>query len=312
MEDLKEPQPVAAARQPKPRSRWASVLLYTLAACGLAALVLVGLAFYQHKKDTAIPEYLTIDEAAVIESTMAENYGKYSATRKGWLYVDENNRAYVMRVVQQKKMRGADGDELYFLASGEGWIDDDRASVYGVFHIRPNRPRDGKLVEISQPSIAAYGHALEPDDVHFQALSKNLWGWFVNLSDGTDSTEDRSVTKNVVWAPRENEMAKLGEFMAAADQDPGKPCDEAKQAYDEWMHMAETDGRAEPNGATRCERQRWSYRIARATGDTPGPITVTLSGTLDGKPVVPRKWKLTFDTKSFSYHVPTELDYAEL
>ncbi|GGY99554.1 hypothetical protein ACFFTM_19580 [Pseudoduganella plicata] len=309
MEDPKQPQAAAPVPQAKRRSRWLSALLYALAACGLIALVLSGVAYYQHKKATAVPEYLTIDAAAVIEKTMAEKYGKYSATRKGWLYVDEDNRAYVMRVVQQKKMRGADGDELYFLASGEGWIDDDRASVYGVFHIRPTRPRDGTLVEISQPAIAGYGAAIKREDVRFEALSKNSWGWFVRVADGMEPTMQRALTHNVVWAPRENGMAKLGQFMAAADQDPGMPCDEAKQAYDEWLELPEAERRGvEPTGAPRCERQRWSYRTGKATDATPVPITVTLGGTLDGKPVASRKWTLKFDTKHSRYTVPAELE----
>jgi hypothetical protein len=302
--------PKAAPPSSTPRRRWLSILVYLLAALGLAALALFGYAYWQHKQEQKQPPArVTIDETAVIESVMTSNYGKYSANRKGWLYVDDNNRTYVMRVIQQAKVTdAADGDELYFLASGTGTIDDDVSVIYGVFHIRPTRPNDGGLTEVSQPVIQAFSAPIKPEHVHFEALSDKLWGWVVKVADGNAVPQERSFTRNVIWTARENEIAKLGEFIAAADHDPGVPCDEAKKAYDDWQVLAETDqGAAENIGPQRCEKQRWTYRTGTVNGNIPVPITVTAGGTLDGQPVEARKWKLMFDTKSFSYNVPEEL-----
>lgn len=307
---MEDPQAPPTAPVAAPRRRWLSVLLYTLAACGLAALGLLAFAFWQHRQaQQRPPERVTIDETAVIESVMTSNYGKYSASRKGWLYVDDNNRAYVMRVIQQAKVTDApDGDELYFLASGAGTIDDDTAVIYGVFHIRPTRPGDGGLTEVSQPVIGAFNAPIKPEDVHFEALSSKLWGWVVKVADSDNPRTDRILTRNTIWAPRENEIAKLGEFIAGAEHDPGMPCDEAKQAFDEWQRLAATDdGAAEQIGPQRCEKQRWTYRTGTVNGAIPVPFTVTQGGTLDGMPVEPKKWKLMFDTKSFSYNVPEAL-----
>lgn len=307
MEDPKAPAST-------PRRRWLSALLYLFAACGVAALALFGYAYWQHRQEAKQPPArVTIDETAVIESVMTSNYGKYSASRKGWLYVDDDNRTYVMQVLQQAKVTdAADGDELYFLASGAAKVGDEDTVIYGVFHIRPTRPYDGGLTEVSKPVILAFSKPIKPEQVHFEALSDKLWGWVVKETESENSGVSRVVTHNVIWAPRENEVAKLAEFIASAEHDPGIPCDEARKAHDDWQRQLETgEADGEDVSPQRCEKQRWTYRTGTVNGNIPVPITVTSSGTLDGQPVEPKKWKLVFDTKSFSYNVPEELQSGE-
>ena len=63
----------------------------------------------------------------------------------------------------------------------------------------------------------------------------------------------------------------------------------------------------EPEEPLRCDKRRWSYRVGVVNGTIPAPITVTLSGSQDGGAVEPRKWKVMFDPKSFTYLVPPDL-----
>ncbi|GGB94182.1 hypothetical protein [Pseudoduganella buxea] len=317
MDDLKEPAapgapPAAtdAPAPPRPRRRWLRALLYLFAAVGVLALALVGYAVYDHSKKPAAPARVTIDEAAVIESMMADTYGKYSASKKGWLYVGEDNRTYLMRVVQQVKIPdGADGDELYFVASGGGTDGD--GAVVGVFHVRPTVPHDGGLTQVNTQLAMPWAQAVKPEQVHFEALSENLWGWVVKVQTGSDAKVSPVTVSNMVLAPHGDEIAVLGRFDGASDFDPGVPCAEAKADWDAYVNHVtpEVEGEdiEEPEEPLRCDKRRWTYRTGTVSGNIPVPITVTAGGTRDGLPVEPRKWKLMFDMKSFTYNVPNEL-----
>ncbi|CAN7510326.1 hypothetical protein LJR289_003495 [Pseudoduganella sp. LjRoot289] len=321
MEDLKDPVAASPAAltpashpappsgpSPRKRRRGVTVLLYLLAAFGLLFL---GIFAYGAYRASLKVERVTIDEAAVIDSVMSSNYGKYSIAKKGWLYVGEDNRTYLMRVVQQVKMADStEGDELYFLASGQA-VDGEGVAVFGAFHIRPNSPSDGGLAEISNAVMHAGTRAVKPEDVRFEALSEELWGWVVKVRDGEDPQgSQRVVTRNLVLASHDNQIATLADFLAGAEFDPGIPCAEAKANYERYAAGPAAGAQGaeeEPEEPLRCEKRRWSYRTAGVNGKIPVPFTVTVGGTLDGEPVEAKSWKLMFDTKSFSYNVPEEL-----
>lgn len=305
MEELKEREATAQGAQPvqKRAGRTAfKALLYVLATVGLVVLAIVGYAIFDSHRNPP-KERLTIDEAAMVDSVMTSNYGKYSATKKGWVYVDDENNTYVMRVIQQVRLQDrADGDELYMVASGEpvaGGL-----ARYGVFHIRPGSGSEGSgLVEISSPYEVTGLQAIKPEQVRFEALSASLWGWVIKTPDFEEPRHGEFV-RNRVMASHDGRIVTLAEFPASSTSDPGIDCAEAKALHDEYMKDEEQDG--EP--PARCDKRRWTYSTGVVNGDVPVPITVTTGGSLDGQPVEARKYKLVFDSKSFSYNVPAELE----
>jgi len=304
MEDLKEPAAAAAAapvHPARPPRRWSRVVLYVLAAVGALALAFIALAWYLGAKPGR--DRVTIDEAAIIDNVMGETYGKYSAAKKGWLYVGDDNVTYLMRVVQQAKIPdGADGDELYFVASGND-VNGGTNAVYGAFYVHPDG-KDGLAQENTQIRYASTA-PVRPEQVHFEALSDNLWGWVIKTRDDADPGYAVTTT-NTVLAPHEGQIAVLAEFVAARDATPAKSCEEAKAEWDAWdKEMSGEEGDFEI--PLRCDKRRWTYRTATVNGNIPVPITVTASGTLDGKPVEARSWKLMFDPKSFTYAIPEDL-----
>jgi hypothetical protein len=313
MHDPNAPVPAtltAASAPARPRRRWLTALVYLLAGVGVLTLAFVAFLYYLHAKEESTPKRVAIDEAAVIDKVMGETYGKYSDAKKGWLYVGDENITYVMRVVQQAKIPdGADGDELYFVASGADVAGSSNA-VYGVFYVHPKHPYDGTLEQSSMQMRYASSVAVRPEQVHFEALSENLWGWVVKTQNGTDPKEGPVTTVNTVLAPHGGEIATLGAFMASREVIPGIPCEEAKAAWDTYRLTLSADApedletRDEPE---RCDKRRWTYHTATVNGNIPVPITVTLGGQFDGQAVEPRSWKLMFDPKNFSYDVPDEL-----
>jgi len=306
MEDLKEPATATPVHPARPSRRWSRLVLYVLATVGALALALIALAYWLHAHDAR--KRVTIDEAAVIDDVMGQTYGKYSAAKKGWLYVGEDSVTYLMRVVQQAKIPdGAAGDELYFVASGAA-VNGDGQAVYGVFYVHPDG-KDGGLAQENTQVRFLSNAPVKPEQVRFEALSDNLWGWVVKTRWDAEPDSEAVTTMNTVLAPHDGQIAVLGEFLAARDAKPEGSCADAKAAYDAWLaQIANTedgdDGGIPP---TRCDKRRWTYRTATVNGNIPVPITVTAGGTLDDKPVEAQTWKLMFDTRTFSYDIPPEL-----
>jgi hypothetical protein len=309
MEDLKEPTaaaPAAPVHPSRPPRRWGRVVLSVLASVGALALALIALAWWLQAKDAH--KRVTIDEAAVIDDVMGQTYGKYSAAKKGWLYVGDDNVTYLMRVVQQAKIPdGADGDELYFVASGAA-VNGDGQAVYGVFYVHPDG-KDGGLAQENTQIRFLSTAPVKPEQVRFEALSENLWGWVVKTRWDADPDSDAVTTMNTVLAPHDGQIAVLGEFLAARDGKPEGSCEDAKAAYDAWLAQVANTNDGDDGGIppSRCDRRRWTYRTATVNGNIPVPITVTAGGTLDDRPVDAQTWKLMFDTKTFSYYIPPDL-----
>lgn len=91
---------------PKRARKWVRLAIYLFAAVGLLFSVLIGVAAFGKKEQPV----LSFDGNEVVEKVMARNYGKYSETHRGWLYVDEATKlTYLVNVVQQKNGRRQGG-----------------------------------------------------------------------------------------------------------------------------------------------------------------------------------------------------------
>lgn len=297
--------PRAAAHPARPRRpRIATVS----AAIGLLAVALAALGYYVKTRADRTPERVVLDEAAVIGKVMGTTYGQYSAARKGWLYVADDKVTYLMRVVQQARVPdGAGGDELYFVASGASVSGSDDA-MYGVFRLRPSHPYDGTLKQSSMQTRYWSKLAVRAEQVRFEALGDNLWGWVIRRQLSSDLAAGPVTTLHTVIAPHGDRIAELGEFLAAREAVPPQACEDAKAAWDAWEQSAAA-GRTgvDDKVPLRCDKRRWTYRIGTVAGDLPAPITVTVGGLLDGQPVEPQSWTLAFDPQRFAYIIPDDL-----
>jgi hypothetical protein len=310
--------PVRAKRVPQ----WRRFAIYFFAAIGLIFSVWIAvLAFHTKPKTT-----LTFDADEAIAGVMTSNYGKYSEAQRGWLYVDEASKlTYLVTVVQQKKVDGKEGDELYFVTSGRAINSssgDD--AFYGVFQLRHN---NGELYEYSDPRRSSGAIPVEPEHVHFEALSGNVWGWIVKVTqiergDGQEFTN----TFNTVLAFRNNQIAVLAQFSAANLVLGGGSCEETERQYSEWQKAREERKPAVMEGADaaasageeviadddfeppRCTKLQWTYRTDPVTDSTFTPLHITRKpGVEEGVPTEAKTWKVVFDPKSFTYRVPEEL-----
>ncbi|NYE61189.1 hypothetical protein FHW58_002341 [Duganella sp. 1224] len=325
MSDILEPvPPVVSTESPppekKPRRRWGRYVLYVLATLGVLAIVLVAAAYYHASRG---PQLVKIDEAYAIDESMTRNYGKYSPEKKGYLYVDQNNEPYLVRVVQQARIEAVGAsDELYFVASGTS-LSGNAGQFYGVFQIRSDGKGGDGLVEVAEPLRYDTTAPITPEKVRFEALAETTWGWVIKTQSGLNPKQERVTVSNVVLAPHGDRIAELATFRASADADPGSDCAQANAEHAEWekqvaeYYKLSAEASAEQTAAgeglvdkepLRCEHARWTYATAPVMGPLPGPLTVTAKGTQYGAPLEARSWKIMFDSKAYVYNVPPELE----
>ncbi|MGW8394478.1 hypothetical protein [Pseudoduganella sp. HUAS MS19] len=310
--------------QPKRARKLGRIAIYVFAAVGLLFSLLIAIVALQEKPQAP----RTFDANEAIDGVMTRNYGKYSETQHGWLYVDEMSHAtYLVTVVQQKKINGKEGDELYLVTSGraiESKEGDD--SFYGVFQLRY---RDGQLYEYSDARRPSGVDPVTPERVHFEALSADVWGWVVKTrSSESGEGEEFTTTRNVVLAPRNEQIAVLTEFTAAFQVIGGGDCKETERLYAAWEQAkgekktAPAEGEGAPEGTAgeeadveefvppRCTQLAWTYRTDPVSDSTFTPLYITRkAGMQEGIQVEAKTWKVMFDPKSYTYLLPDELKH---
>ncbi|MTW10290.1 hypothetical protein GM658_06700 [Pseudoduganella eburnea] len=313
---------VTTTGQAKPSRKWVRIAIYIFAAVGLLFSALIAVMAFRHQPES--PH--TIDANDAISELMTRNYGKYSESQRGWLYVDEENHAtYLVTVIQQKKVDGKEGDELYLVASGRTIESrDGQDSFYGVFQLRYS---GGQLYEYSDVRRSSGTDPVTPERVHFEALSGDVWGWVVKVSDNATGDGEESInTRNVVLAPHNEQIAVLGEFNAAFQVLGAGGCEETEHRYAEWKQAmndkkslkkeegtageatAEVEDDGEDFEPPRCTRLQWTYRTDPVADATFTPLYITRKpGMQEGVQREAKTWKVMFDPKSYTYLLPDEL-----
>ena len=317
----------------KPGRKWGRWVLYAFASIGVLAIVLIILAFIYGPPAS---QPLSVDDSETIESVMSRTYGKYSEKHRGWLYVDAEDRAYVMRIVQQARPTSdSANDDLYFMASGTP-LDGRPGAVYGVFQIRKEtKNKEQTLVEISSPYRYEGDVPPSPEKVRLEKLGPNVWGWIIKVQNGTNPKEGFVRVNNTVLAPHGDDIAELATFPESFDYDPGIDCAEANRRYQAWLNPppkpAQTSTEVLPHGEltadapkntepdeeeeteepARCSKAHWTYRLDTVNGNTFTPIYITGKGVKHGTPIEEKTYKVMFDKKSFVYILPKELEVSE-
>lgn len=331
--------PAAATGARKPL--WRKLLVRTLAVVGLLAVLLLAWIGFDSWRERQAP----IAEAETIDSILTSNYGRYDEEQKGWLYVGNDKRSYVVRVVHQVQLQDKrPGDGLYFVVSGKP-LDGQPGHLYGLFQVTRNE-KTNALEQVALSERFDWGVPLTPERVRFEALSDAVWGWVIKLQSDEEAPDTQVVMTNVVLAPRDAEIAELARFRSAITTKPSVGCTQADKDYAAWeLRMENESLRAEQAAAeaasaaasaasgatqsddndddneddeaehmpdaeppTRCDAATWTYRTDPIRdGGAFTPLHVRQSGMLDGQALPEKSWKLVFDPKAFVYLVPDEL-----
>jgi len=320
---------VTTTGQAKPSRKWVRIAIYVFAVVGLLFSVMIAVMAFRDKGKTTH----AFDANDAISELMTRNYGKYSDAQQGWLYVDEESHvSYLVTVVQQKKITGKEGDELYVVTSGRTLAaNDEQDSFYGVFQLRYS---GGQLYEYSDARRSSGSDPVTPERVHFEALSADVWGWVVKVSDMTVADgEEITSTRNVVLAPHGEQIAVLAEFDAASQVLGAGNCEETELHYAAWKKAkserkpaarkegdaaeaepaAEAEDDAEEFEPPRCTKLQWTYRTDPVADSTFTPLYVTRkAGMREGLQLEAKTWKVMFDPKSYTYLLPKDLKNSGL
>lgn len=320
----------AVAMEPAPEARirrgWKKYLVYLLAVLGALFVMLICAVAYSQWKESHQP----IPETATIESTMSGTFGRYSDDHKGWLYVSDEKRSYVMRVVQQASIDNKrEGDGLYFVASGTP-LDDQSGTIYGVFYLYKDA-KNGELQQVASLYQNDGDRPLTPENVRFEALSNQVWAWVIKESPAVEDLEAGSYVVNVVLAPHDGSIKELARFNAQQKTIPEGGCAKADRDYADWQKVREqslaeamTQASAVASGASdveeegnaeeteydeppRCDDLKWTYKTNPPKDGALTPLLITRTGILQSVTQPERTWKVMFDSKSFVYLLPDEL-----
>lgn len=316
------------ASEAKTRRGWKKYLVYGLAVLGVLFVMLICALAYSQWKDSHQP----IPETAAIESTMSGTFGRYSDEHKGWLYVSDDKRSYVMRVVQQASIDNKrEGDGLYFVASGTP-LDDQPGTIYGVFYLYKDA-KSGELQQVASLYQNGGDRPLTPENVRFEALSNQVWAWVIKESPAVEDLEAGSYVVNVVLAPHDGSIKELARFNAQQKTIPEGGCAKADRDYADWQKAREqsqaqaaADAAAVASGASeaeaeqegnadeteydeppRCDDLKWTYKTNPPKDGALTPLLITRIGILQGVTQPEQTWKVMFDSKSFVYLLPDEL-----
>lgn len=314
---------------------WRKWSIRLLAAFGALTLVVIALAFIlaRHKSE---PVHFEADE--MIDQIMLSTYGKYSEAERGWMYVDEARRTYVMRVVHRAKIVDAAGnEELYFVASGDFLEQGSQEPITGAFKVMADPAKsDGSLIQLSRPYMDDIGAvALTPENIRFEALSNKTFGWVLKArSHFVGEDGDGQTVTNIVLAPNDQTIAKVATFPALLKVEVAHGCAQAQARYADWQ-LAQAGGgtatAAQPASGPagddedsdagdeesdvedaepplRCSDATFTYKTDPVPEDGFVSFTVTGSGAVNGEQLSSQTWKLVFDHKSFTYLVPDGLN----
>lgn len=320
-----EPSPSASAPGKGGRRGWRRYLVYLLAVLGVLFVILASIVAYSIWREGHQP----IPETATIESTMGETFGRYSEEHKGWLYVTDAKRSYVMRVVQQASIDNKkEGDGLYFVASGTP-LDDKPGTVYGVFYLYKDA-KTGDLRQVASLYLSDGDKPLTPENVRFEALSNQVWAWVIKERSGPEDLVESEYITNVVLAPHDGEIKELARFNAQQKITPDGGCTQADQAYKQWQAAREAKQAAAATAAAsaaseandeaegnedeteydeppRCDDLKWTYKTNPPKDGALTPLLITRTGISQGVVQPEKTWKVMFDAKSFVYLMPDEL-----
>jgi hypothetical protein len=242
-----------------------------------------------------------------------------------------------MQVIQRAKIDLPDttvkgNTALYFVASGAPLGGADGGTrILGLFVIEPDRSKaDGALTQLNEPFLMLDSRTtVAPQDVRFEALSKDTWGWVIKVTRDAGLQSQAVRTDNMLYAPHGEHIERLATFPAAGHYTEAQGCvtleavqaDIARReapaasatapassqsasasAADEDSDEGE-DSRAEAN----CVDASWTYRTGALPAEGFVEFVITGGGMVDGVQMPVRTHKMVFDPKSFTYVVPAEL-----
>ena len=229
-----------------------------------------------------------LDADAATKQLMQEQYGAYSAGAKGWP-AKSDGVAFVMKVIQSRKVSTPYGERLYVFAAGDMASKDAGHVSPGLAGAFVLEEKDGKVslvAGIKNMTYGAFGTA--PDKVSLVQLGPDhYYGW---VYESGYTAQGYTSSYNDVLAPRGKSVAKLAGIVSHLDNEGAKPCDEKETKAE-------------------CENLEYALKVDTVRSDVKVyPLIVTRTGIKAGKKTKPEVTRVEFDEKKWKYTLPETLN----
>ena len=221
--------------------------------------------------------------AKVLKNT----YKKYDDKKACWLAQGADNKtSYCMKVASVESVMTDEGEKVYLLATGEK-VDGEKAEkakgMVGMFAVKPE---NGEYKVIAQ---AQHAEVLDgtPEGAFVQ-LGKNVYGWKIEKN---TSEQGQNIGGVAFYGVQNDQVKDMGSVQTVYDDTAAAEPD-AKVS-----RVTKLEGKVEVD---KTDESAEHY-----------PLTVTVSGEMDGKKLSPRKYAIKFSSQQGQYVPPKDYPIVE-
>ena len=260
---------------------WAAVpvLVLALASCG------------QKDEKSAEPKpqgtKLSKQELSDLGTKVLKNtYKKYDDKKSCWVVQGSDKANYCMKVASVESVMTEEGEKVYLLATGEkvdGEKPDEEKGVVGMFAVKPENGEYKVIAQTQAEEIQ--GHAAEGQ---FVKLGKDVYGWKIEKN---ASDQGQHIAGVAFYGVQNDQVKDMGSVQTVYD-------DTAAAEPDAKVNrVTKLEGKVEVD---KTDENAEHY-----------PLSVTVSGEMDGKKLSPRKYAIQFSSQQGQYVPPKDYPIVE-
>jgi hypothetical protein len=212
---------------------------------------------------------------------LKDTYKKYDGKKSCWVVQGKDKADYCMKVASVESVMTEDGEKVYLLATGEKATEGEKDAENGIIGMFAVKPENGEYKVIAQTQTAEIkGHAAGGE---FVQLGKNVYGWKIGKS---ETDQGQNIAGVSFYGVQDDQVKDLGSVQTGYDD----------------AAAAEPD--AKVNRVTRLEGK---VEVDKTNADAEHyPLTVTVSGEMDGQKLSPRKYAIQFSSQKGQYVPPKD------
>lgn len=217
---------------------------------------------------------------------LKDTYKKYDGKKSCWVVQGSDKANYCMKIASVESVMTDEGEKVYLLATGEkadGEKTEQGKGLVGMFAVKPE---NGEYKVIAQTQAAEIqGQASEGE---FVQLGKHVYGWKIgkNVSD-----QGQNIAGVAFYGVQNNQVKDMGSVQTVYD-DTGAAEPDAKV-----NRVTKLEGKIEVD---KTDENAEHY-----------PLTVTVSGEMDGRKLSPRKYAIQFSAQQGQYIPPKDYPIVE-
>ncbi|MBR7069606.1 MAG: hypothetical protein IKI30_04070 [Oxalobacter sp.] len=217
---------------------------------------------------------------------LKDTYKKYDSNKSCWVVQAADKTNYCMKVASVESVMTDEGEKVYLLATGESADSTKPEQEKGMVGMFAVKPENGEYKVIAQTqSEEVQGNATEGT---FVQLGKDVYGWKI---DKNVSDQGQTLAGVSFYGVQDGQVKDMGSVQTVYD-------DTAAAEPDAKVNrVTKLEGKVEVD---KTDENAEHY-----------PLTVTVSGEMDGKKLSPRKYAIQFSSQKGQYVPPKDYPIVE-